>query len=141
VHKAGINVRLTTIGISGGVDCVEKLNGLIKWAQFLGVKQVTWRPVNEPGDDNTHNNDVSRWVKDNLVNRANVKDIQYAVKNNGTLLYKLVHGAAVYDYMGTNLCLTNCLTIDPTEETIRQLIFYPDGSLYTDWAKKGSVLL
>jgi MoaA/NifB/PqqE/SkfB family radical SAM enzyme len=141
IQKAGINVRLTTIGIKGGVDTVEKMEELVQWAQFLGVKQLTWRPVNEPGDEDTHDSDVSKWVKENFVHNLDVTYIRDTVKKNGTLLYKLVHGAAVYDYKGMNLCLTNCLTLDPTEETIRQLIFYPDGSLYTDWAKKGSVLL
>ena len=141
IQTAGINVRLTTIGIKGGVDTVEKLEELVQWAQFLGVKQLTWRPVNEPGDEDTHDSDVSKWVKENFVHGLDVTYIRDTVKKDGTLLYKLVHGAAVYDYKGMNLCLTNCLTLDPNEETIRQLIFYPDGSLYTDWAKKGSVLL
>lgn len=141
IQKAGINVRLTTIGILNGVDRVGKLDELVEWAKFLGVKQLTWRPVNEPSDDNTHNTDTSSWVHGNAVGHTLTAEINQHVATNGTLLYKLVHGAAVYDYKSMNLCLTNCLTLDPTEETIRQLIFYPDGSLYTDWAKKGSVLL
>jgi MoaA/NifB/PqqE/SkfB family radical SAM enzyme len=141
IQKHGINVRLTTIGIKGGVDTVTKLNELVQWAQFLGVNQLTWRPVNEPGASDTHDNSVSEWVHKNFVSNDDIADIQSAVRHDGTLLYKLVHGAAVYDYKGMNLCLTNCLTLDPNEETIRQLIFYPDGSLYTDWAKKGSRLL
>lgn len=141
IQKAGINVRLTTIGILNGVDRIGKLDELIEWAKFLGVKQVTWRPVNETSDEDSHSTDTSAWVRANAIGKMLTAEINQHVSLNGTLLYKLVHGAAVYDYKGMNLCLTNCLTLDPTEETIRQLIFYPDGSLYTDWAKKGSVLL
>lgn len=141
VQKHSINVRLTTIGIKGGVDSIEKLDQLVEWAKFLGVKQLTWRPVNEPGEDNTSDSGVTAWVKNNFIDPKTTNEIHAHVTHNGTLLYKLVHGAAVYDYKGMNLCLTNCLTRDPNEETIRQLIFFPDGSLYTDWAMKGSVLL
>jgi MoaA/NifB/PqqE/SkfB family radical SAM enzyme len=141
IQKAGINVRLTTIGIKGGVDSVENLDQLVEWAKFLGVKQLTWRPVNEPGEGNTSDGDVTAWVKQHYIDPETTRLIHQHVSLKGTMLYKLVHGAAVYDYKGMNLCLTNCLTRDPNEDTIRQLIFFPDGGLYTDWAMKGSVLL
>jgi hypothetical protein len=53
----------------------------------------------------------------------------------------LVHGAAVYDLLGMNICLTHSLTRNPDEDTIRQLIFFPRGDLFTDWELRGSVLL
>jgi MoaA/NifB/PqqE/SkfB family radical SAM enzyme len=139
VQKHGINVRLTTVGINQAVDSPEKLVKLLEWADSLGVKQVTWRPVNKP--TNEGESEVYKWVKDNGLRHDQVQSIADYVTRNGTLLYKLVHGAAVYDLHGKNFCLSNCLTHDPTEETVRQLIFYPDGSLYTDWQFKGSVLL
>jgi pyruvate-formate lyase-activating enzyme len=140
IQKHGINVRLTTVGIENGIDSPDKIKKLIEWADFLGVKQVTWRPVNKP---TTNNNDgtVFEWVKANGLRQQQVDNIRDYVVRNGTLLYKLVHGAAVYDLHGKNFCVSNCLTHDPNEETVRQLIFFPDGSLYTDWQFKGSVLL
>lgn len=140
IQKVGLNVRLTTVGIDGGVDDPEKLIKLIQWAQFLGVKQLTWRPVNKPKNDNK-DGDVFGWVKDRGLSQDQVNGIHEFVKRNGTLLYKLVHGAAVYDVDGMNLCLSNCLTQNPDEETIRQLIFFPNGDLYSDWEFKGSVIL
>lgn len=139
VHKHGINVRLTTVGINQAIDSPEKLIKLLDWAESLGVKQITWRPVNKPekaGDGSVYN-----WVRDNGLRRDQIESISDYVTRNGTLLYKLVHGAAVYDLHGKNFCLSNCLTSDPNEETVRQLIFYPNGSLYTDWQYKGSILL
>jgi MoaA/NifB/PqqE/SkfB family radical SAM enzyme len=140
IQKHGINVRLTTVGINGGIDSPDKLNKLLEWAEFLGVKQLTWRPVNKPTGEGSDGG-VYNWVKDNGLRHDQVQSISDYVTRNGTLLYKLVHGAAVYDLHGKNFCLSNCLTHDPNEETVRQLIFYPDGSLYTDWQYKGSVLL
>lgn len=140
IHKHGINVRLTTVGINGGIDAPNEIYTLIKWADTLGVKQLTWRPVNKPVDKGS-DSDVYKWVVDNGLTKEQVNDILIYVKTNGTLLYNLVHGAAVYDLHEKNFCLTNCLTNDPNEDTVRQLIYYPDGSLYTDWQYKGSVLL
>lgn len=140
VQKHGINIRLTTVGINQAIDSPEKLVKLLEWAEFLGVKQLTWRPVNKPTGEGSDGG-VYNWVKDNGLRHDQVQSISDYVTRNGTLLYKLVHGAAVYDLHGKNFCLSNCLTHDPNEETVRQLIFYPDGSLYTDWQYKGSVLL
>lgn len=141
IQNFGINVRLTTIGIRGGIDSVQKINELVNWARILGVKQITWRPVTTPGEEEAHDAAVLAWVKDNFIEPEAIREINDEIDNNGTMIFKLVHGAAVYDYKDMNICLTNCLTLDPEEETIRQLIFYPDGSLYTDWVHKGSVLL
>jgi wyosine [tRNA(Phe)-imidazoG37] synthetase (radical SAM superfamily) len=139
IHKHGINVRLTTVGIDKGIDSPEKIKKLVEWADFLNVKQLTWRPVNKPQE---HSDDeVANWVEEGGLSVEQVKNIRNYVEQNGKLLYNLVHGAAVYDLHGKNFCLSNCLTHDPMEETVRQLIFYPDGSLYTDWVHKGSVLL
>lgn len=140
VKEAGINIRLTTVGIKGGIDSPEKLQTLMEWASELQVDQITWRPVNKPAVSE-ENHGIAKWVNENYISYESVNDINHEVTSRGTLIYKLVHGAAVYDYMGKNLCLSNCLTIDPVEETVRQLIFSPNGSLFTDWQFKGSKLL
>ncbi len=53
----------------------------------------------------------------------------------------LMHGAVGYDVGGQNVCLTDCLTLDASNEDIRQLIFFPDGRLGYDWQYEGAVLL
>ena len=63
------------------------------------------------------------------------------VKTTGIPLMSLVHGGMVYDIGGQNICMANCLTIDPNEEELRQLIFFPDGHLRYDWQHKGAILL
>jgi hypothetical protein len=59
----------------------------------------------------------------------------------GARLQVLPHGAVVFDYRGQNVCLTNCLTIQPEAEQIRQLIFFPSGTIAYDWQHKGATLL
>lgn len=139
--KIGIGIRLTTVGIQGGVDSPAQLDKLIEWANWLEVEQLTWRPVNKPTLENSEDKDIHNWVVEHGLKPEQVFDIQQYVKEHGKLLYNLVHGAQVYDLKGRNFCITNCLTNNAEEETIRQLIFYPNGKLYTDWVYSGSVLL
>lgn len=141
-HEAGLIIRYTTVGVRDGVDSIYELAKLMDYTKKLGIEQVSWRPVAKP--DSTADAAATKWVYENGIAFKDVYEIVEHVAEAGTLLYSLVHGAAVYDYNGQNLCLTNCLTKDaehPNEETLRQLIFFPDGSLYTDWQLKGSRLL
>lgn len=141
ITDAGLNVRLTTVGIRGGVDSWPKLKEFINYAKAVGAKQVTWRPVGKPSEEHAANKDVYNWVLDNCLTQAEKDNIIQEVVKNGTLVFQLVHGAAVYDLFGMNICLTNSLTRDANDETIRQLIFFPKGGLYCDWELRGSVLL
>jgi hypothetical protein len=59
---------------------------------------------------------------------------------NGTRLRELVHGAIIYDYKGQNICLSDCLTMNPKDNSIRQVIFFPDGHVRYDWQHEGAIL-
>jgi hypothetical protein len=59
----------------------------------------------------------------------------------GNKLMSLPHNAVIYDVNGQNVCLTNALTIEPEDEILRQIIFFPDGHLRFDWQFKGAVLI
>ena len=139
VQKIGINVRLTCVGLDGFIDSSDKLIELMKFAKNNGVKQLSWRPVNAP--DKSEDPDVFEWTKNHFLKLHQKEEIHNYVIRHGTLIQNLVHGAQVYDLNGQNLCLSNCLTRNPNEETARQLIFFPNGELYTDWQFKGSLLL
>lgn len=139
IQDNGINVRLTCVGLDGYIDSSERLLNLMKFAKDNNVKQVSWRPVNAP--DKSEDSEVLEWTKKHFLKVHQKDDIINYVRRHGTLIQNLVHGAQVYDLNGQNLCLSNCLTRNPEEETARQLIFFPNGELYTDWQFKGSVLL
>lgn len=139
IQDAGINVRLTCVGLDGYIDSADKLVGLMNFAKENNVRQLSWRPVNAP--DKAEDSEVFEWTKKHFLKVHQKDEIVKYVQRNGTLIQNLVHGAQVYDLNGQNLCLSNCLTRDPNEETARQLIFFPNGELYTDWQFKGSVLL
>jgi hypothetical protein len=54
---------------------------------------------------------------------------------------ELSHGGVVYDVYGQNVCYTNALTTNKSSEDIRQIIFFPDGTISHDWKYTGAVLL
>lgn len=140
-HEAGLIVRYTTVGINGGIDNPESFDELIKFCDKTGIEQLTWRPVSKTTDSVTNDITVNEWVQENGITVEQHTALKQHVIKNGTKLYDLVHGATVYDYKGQNVCMSTCLTSDPDIETIRQLIFHPDGKLFTDWQYKGSRLL
>lgn len=137
-HDAGLIVRYTTVGIKGGVDSPEAFERLVDFCLENDIEQLTWRPVTRGWSTGTS---ADKWIDENRVSDAAHAEIQEHVRTKGTKLYSLPHGAAVYDFRGQNVCVSNCLTLEPDTDVIRQLIFFPDGKLFADWQFKGSRLL
>ena len=63
------------------------------------------------------------------------------LENHGTRILKLSHGAIVYDINGQNVCMGNCLNVNPDTEELRNLIFFPDGHLRYYWQYPGSIII
>jgi hypothetical protein len=125
--------------LRGYVDGVEPARRLIDFAREQGVEQLTLRPVELAA----HSRDaqVAEWIAAHRVPAAITQELRAWLDAHGTRLMELVHGAVVYDCAGQNVCLSNCLTIDPSTEQLRQLIFFPDGHLRYDWQYPGAILL
>jgi molybdenum cofactor biosynthesis enzyme MoaA len=137
LHDIGFSVRLSCVGVKGYIDDVKSLKAFMRFAKENDVEQVSYCPMTN--SSNTQNKAVSEWVNKNLA--TDYRFIVEYVKETGTHLLNLSHGAVVYDLKGQNLCLKNCLTRDPEEETVRQLIFFPEGRLSYDWEYEGARIL
>jgi len=121
------------------IDCADEVKKLIDFCKEHKVEQLTLRKLGAPEkwiDEEAHD-----WVVDHQLREIDYSAIRNTLQNDGTLLMKLMHGAEVYDYNGQNVCLTDCLTIEPEEGNIRQLIYFPDGHLRYDWQYEGAILL
>lgn len=138
LHDLRYSVRLSCVLFEGGIDNLEKLKELIQFAKAFRVEQLTITPVTAP--ENAENEKVSQWVTQHLLKKETLSAFRYFLSNKGTELMRLVHGAVVYDVQGQNVCLSNCLTIDPSGEEVRQLIYFPDGHLRYDWQYEGAIL-
>jgi len=135
----GFGVRLNCIGIREYIDTPIKILELLDFAKDTRHKlQVTWRPVQMP--DESRSDKVAKRTRELQIPQRNLNHILRWGDVAGTVLYRLPHGATVYDVEGQNLCLSNCLTIQPDLDEVRQLI-YVDGHIRYDWQHRGAILL
>ncbi len=139
LHEFKFSVRLTPVLLDGFLDSAEKIQQLLAFAKEHKIEQVKVTPVTKP--ENSGDAGTFEWISKNHLKENQFQDIKNYIQSNGTLLMKLFHGAAVYDVEGQNICLSNCLTIEPNSEEVRQLIFFPDGHLRYDWQYSGAILL
>jgi molybdenum cofactor biosynthesis enzyme MoaA len=123
VHACGLSVRLACVMAAGYVDTVEEVDELIRFAREHNVEQVY------------------DWSVTHYLPEQRQRELHAHLEREGVRLMTLMHGAEVFDVRGQNVCLTDCLTIAPSTEDIRQLIFFPDGHLRYDWQYEGAILL
>jgi molybdenum cofactor biosynthesis enzyme MoaA len=137
LRGVGYSVRLTCTMCRGGVDDWEQVQELIRFANDQGAAQLTIRPVTQvPGDS-----PEARWIKDRLIPLEEIREIRNGLQCFGTKVMTLPHGGEVFDVMGQNVCLTDCLTIKPDTDDLRQIIYFPDGRIAYDWRYEGARLL
>jgi len=139
LHDIGFSVRLACVLADGFIDTPKKLNQLVLFAKQNNVEHLTIRPVNKP--QKSRDNSVGVWVEKNYLKETNFEAIKAFLATRGVRILDRAHNVAVYDVDGQNVCLTNCLVNDPTEEELRQFIFFPDGHLRYDWQYAGAIVL
>lgn len=135
LHDIGLSVRLCVTLLQGYVGDFAAVTEMIRTAKKWKVEQLTLTPVSAP--ETSRHEETKRWVLDHQVD---VGEIQSRLFEKGKFIRVLPHGAAVLDVEGQNVCLNNCLG-RPVNETIRNLVFFPDGHLRTDWHHEGSIIL
>ena len=139
LHLLGYSVRLSCVMLKGFIDSPENVKKLAEKSKTWGVEQLTIRSVKTP--EKSENEKVYSWTKKRELTPGQILDISKFLEKYGHKLMTLDHGGVVYDYNGQNICMTDCLTIKPDTENLRQLIFFPDGHLRYDWQYEGAILL
>lgn len=139
LHKMGFSIRLCCMMAKGFIDNVEKLKKLIDFSRKNKVEQLTIRTIATP--KKAEDSEIYKWTKKHSISKKNTNKIKTFLEKNANKLMTLDHGAIVYDYLGQNICNSDCLTIKPKTSELRQLIFFPDGHLRYDWQYKGAILL
>ena len=138
LHDIGFTIRLSIMMLKGYVDTPVELNNIVGFCKTHKIKQLTIRPIACPeGEANT----TSQWILEHTLDQNQLMGIRGFLYNNGKEVLHLAHGAIVYDYKGQNICLANCLTTNKTTDDMRQIIFFPNGSISYDWSFSGAVLL
>ncbi len=149
LHKIGYTVRLSVMLLKKYIDSKEEVCNLASYCKENKIKQLTIRPIDAPikqerliSQETLYHDwgKTGEWIAAHTPNKEWL-EIQDYVSSEGYCILKLAHGAKVYDFYGQNLCLATCLTTNFDTEHMRQIIFYPDGSIFYDWKFKGAVLL
>lgn len=170
LHDFGYSIRLCVMMENGKVDSPDRVFEVADWCKLHGVAQCTVRPIRRTKPKRTDVYEVSRYDPDVVENarraelpivvvepdqysryvdehglsEAQEVAIREAIAHKSQLLTTLMHGnnqARVYDVNGQNLCISDCLTIEPETDDIRTLIFYSDGKIMYDWQFNGARLL
>ena len=140
LHKIGFSVRLCVMLLKGYIDSAEAAYQMIDFCKSTKVEQLTFRNIT--ASEVTNSYPVTKWTKEHAISGSDLMYITEYIQETGILLQHLMHGMDVYDFDGQNVCLGNCLTRDPNgKDEFRQLIFFPDGSLFYDWQYKGARIL
>ena len=139
IHKAGLACRLNcTMLAGGGVHNPTDLEILVSQCKASGVEQLTLREVDRPRD--SKNQEVSDWVDAHKPKDAAWRLRKYILEAGGTELLQLPHGGSVFDFLGQNVAISNCLTMSKDPNDIRQIIFDHDKITY-DWSYPGARIL
>jgi len=136
----GFSVRVCAMFLNDFIDCSERVGQMIKFCKTNKVAQLTFRNIT--ASEVTEHSEVTQWTRTHALSPKTLDDIVTQFQKQATLLQHLMHGMDVYDVDGQNVCLGNCLTRDTNQTNeFRQLIFFPEGSLYWDWQYKGARIL
>lgn len=147
LHELGYSVRLCVMMLDQMIDSPEKVFQLAEWCKEAKIAQLTVRPIRGPDPERRKDNkptDQEKYIFFHCLKPEQEKQIRDAVNQKATQIMTLMHGAhtaKVYDYNGQNICVSDCLTVEPSSDEIRTLIFYGDGKLMYDWQYDGARLL
>ena len=141
LHKLGFSVRLSCIMMKTYIDSVKEVQTLALFAKRLRVEQLTIRPVTLASGSATMTTDWGKWTAAYQLSDGEIYSIYQWLRAAGHKLMSLPHGAEVYDVAGQNVCISNCLTIEPDTDNLRQIIVFPDGHIRYDWNYEGAILL
>lgn len=139
LHKIGFSVRLCVMLHKGYVEKPADLERVFAFCHENKVEQLTIRPLRVPVDPLYEK--AGSYIGDNGLTAGQVSGLYSWVRHKGNRVLTLMHGAEVFDVDGQNICISDCLTVDSSNDDIRTLIFYSNGRIAYDWQYRGAVLL
>jgi len=140
LHQFEFSIRLCIMMHRDMVDSAKRVREVIDFCREHKVAQLTLRPIRATNDH--ENKRVAAYVEDNAPDESDLTFVNHWVgASDHAKLMTLSHGATIYDVKGQNVCLSDCLTLEPDHDNIRTLIFYGDGRIAYDWQYHGAVFV
>lgn len=139
LHEIGFSVRFSVVLIKDHIDTPKEAEKMVSKAREWGVEQVSLRPVAAPEESESE-----KYKQDTIkmmLEPEKIAKLNRWAEKRGRLLLSYGHNSRIFDIDGQNVCLTDALTIKPSTDDIRQMIFFPDGHIRFDWQYKGAIIL
>ena len=144
LRDMGFSIRLCVMMQNTMVDSPERIDELIKWCKNNEVTQLTVRPIRKPVGKTEGSAHYIEYIENFGLSQEQEESIKRHLFDKGSHVLTLMHGthaAKVYDVNGQNICISDCLTVEPTTDDIRTLIYYADGRICFDWQYEGARIL
>lgn len=111
---------------------------LFQYCKGLGADQVTLRVLYSSGTGT----EQDQWIEHNALSQSNVLALQNYVRENGSVLGVLPHGATKYSVDG--LCVvidSDCMDkAEKNDEDYKYLVLQPNCKLYSTWGDPASLI-
>lgn len=137
-------LRLAVVSVRDGIYNIPTFLNTIKWLKALASRnyplQLTIRRMGMPSQHRLRTvkgREVAKFIRANKVDTISIWNY---LKENGEKIITFPWGSEVFDYQGVAVCISDCLTIKPEEDTIRTAILYPDGHLRYSWEFPSAVI-
>lgn len=144
VIKNNLVLRIAMVATRGGISDIPSFLKSVKWLKALAPAnyplQLTIRRMGLPSQyqlKTAKGKKVAKFVK---ANQVDTTSIWKYLRENGHKIITFPWGSEVFDYQGVAVCISDCLTIRPEEDTIRSAILYPDGHLRYSWEFPAAVI-
>jgi len=139
LHKIGYSIRLSCMMMKGFIDSVKEVKDLAEFCKKNNVEQLTVRSIR--ASTNSENKKIQGYTTEKALSQKQIDTIGKFLEKNAKKLMTLSYGAIIYDLNGQNIANSDCLTIKPETDELRQLIFFPEGHLRYDWQYRGAILM
>jgi uncharacterized Fe-S cluster-containing radical SAM superfamily enzyme len=144
VVKNNLILRFAAVATHGGIYNIRSFLDFIGWQKALVPQnypsQLTIRRMGLPGQHRLKTPRGKKVAKFVRANQIDTTPIWRYLKKHGQKIITFPWGSEVYDYQGIAVCIADCLTIRPEEDTIRSAILYPDGHLRYSWEFPAAVI-
>ncbi|MCK4592595.1 radical SAM protein [Candidatus Parcubacteria bacterium] len=153
----GLAVRLSCVTNKQGVKDLSSMLEYIKEAKLIGAHQIVFRELWIPEKSEQSNPEVYRWSQENFIPLGNFREFVERLEKEGKAhyIFTLPWGEKVYDIEGMNITCATCTTnyynsvcntgscgssSTNVSNTIKSVVFLPDGHLYSTWEFEGSMI-
>ena len=148
--------RLSCTVNKSGVKDFDSMLDYIRQVKSAGARQIVFRELWIPKESKQADLEVYKWSKKNIIDLEKFRDIikSLEAEEKARYIFTLPWGEELFDIGGMNItcatCTANYYSVDcaggscgrnNSADTIKSVVFLPDGHLYSSWELEGSIIM